>query len=235
MLKTRLSHDRGHAQHGWLESFHTFSFAGYHDPTFTGFRFLRVINEDRVQPNSGFGKHRHENMEILTYVLAGELEHRDSLGSRGVIAPGDVQLMTAGTGVLHSEVNPSPNKPVHFLQIWIFPTEQNLAPGYSQKHFSLSDKLNRLCLIAAAVSRPDRVDALKINQKVDLYAAILEPQKEIRHPIKISAAVWMQIIRGKLVVNNVALAAGDAVAVENEGELHIVAVETCEFLLFEMF
>src|SRR5688572_9361907 len=170
MIRIRRADDRGHAEHGWLESFHTFSFANYHDDAHMGFRTLRVINEDRVQPGRGFGTHAHRDMEIVSYVLEGELSHKDSTGSSGVIRPGDVQRMTAGSGVAHSEFNNSDRDPVHFLQIWILPERRGLAPGYEQKHFSPADRTGRLRLVASPGGRDG---SLAIHQDADIYSALL--------------------------------------------------------------
>src|ERR1039458_9895153 len=220
MLKTRYSKDRGHAQHGWLESYHTFSFAGYQDPQFEGFRSLRVINEDRVEPGQGFGKHPHDNMEILSYVIEGALEHKDSMGTGSVIKPGDVQVMGAGTGITHSEFNPSPKEKVHFLQIWMLPDKGALKPRYSQKHFSNEDKKDRLKLIG---SNEGREGSVVIHQNIDLYASLLGPGKSLQYKIRPGSGFWLQMVEGELEVNGSKLKAGDALYSDDEKALTLKA------------
>jgi redox-sensitive bicupin YhaK (pirin superfamily) len=231
MLKTRLSQDRGQADHGWLKSFHTFSFAGYHDPEFHGFRSLRVINEDRVEPGQGFGRHPHDNMEILSYVLEGNLEHKDSMGTGSVIKPGDVQVMSAGTGITHSEFNPSSKEKVHFLQIWMFPDKRGLAPRYDQKHFSNEDKKNRLKLIG---SKEGRDGSVVIHQDIDLFASRLGAGKKLDYKIRSGSGFWLQVIAGDLEVNKTKLKAGDAAYGEEEETLTLKAGQESEFLLFDI-
>jgi redox-sensitive bicupin YhaK (pirin superfamily) len=231
MLKTRLSNERGHAGHGWLESYHTFSFSGYHDPDFNGFRSLRVINEDRVEPGEGFGRHPHDNMEILSYVIEGALEHQDSMGTGSIIKPGDVQVMSAGTGVAHSESNPSKKEKVHFLQIWMFPDKRNLTPRYDQKHFTDQDKLNRLRLVA---SKDGREGSLVIHQDIELYASLLEKGKTLEQALRPDSGFWLQVIKGELKVNGTGLKAGDAVYGEKEKALSLSAKGDSEFLLFDI-
>ena len=189
MIQVRKSEERNHAKHGWLDSHHTFSFANYYDPQFTGFRDLLVINEDRVQPGQGFGKHPHENMEIISYVLEGELAHKDSMGTGSVIRPGDVQRMSAGTGVQHSEFNNSKEKPVHFLQIWIKPQKDGIKPSYEEKKFGAEDKRNRLKLI---VSPNGEDGSLTINQNAKLYSGILEEGKEVTDALPPGRYAWVQ-------------------------------------------
>jgi len=218
MLKIRRSDDRGTADHGWLNSRHTFSFADYHDPRFMGFRDLRVINEDRVAPGMGFGTHGHRDMEIISYVLDGALEHADSMGTRSVIRPGEVQRMSAGTGVRHSEYNASRQDPVHFLQIWVLPRERNLPPGYEQKRFDDAEKRNALRLVAS----PDGRDgSVTIHQDVDLHAALVEPGAAVTFTRRPDRHVWLHVARGQVRVNGELLAAGDAVATHDEDTLHI--------------
>lgn len=231
MLKIRLSEDRGHAQHGWLDSHHTFSFANYHDPRFVGFRSLLVINEDRVEPAQGFGRHGHQDMEILSYVIEGALEHKDSMGTGSVLKPGDVQVMSAGTGVLHSEFNGSKTEKVHFLQIWMHPDQKRLKPRYEEKHFSLEQKTNRLKLIG---SKTGRDGSVVIHQDIDLYASILEPQQRVEHTIRNGSGVWVQIIHGSVNVNGTQMKAGDGLAVEEETKLTLVGDTNSEFLLFDI-
>lgn len=231
MMKIRRSQDRGHAQHGWLDSHHTFSFADYFDPRFVGFRSLLVINEDRVEGGRGFGKHSHEDMEILSYVVEGGLEHQDSLGAGSVLRPGDVQVISAGTGIAHSEFNASKNETVHFLQIWIVPNEQRLKPTYDEKHFSAKDKTNVLKLIG---SKGGRDGSLALRQDVELFASILEAGQGLNPVIRQGSGVWLQMISGALEVNGMALKAGDGVSSEDEKKLSILAVERAEFLLFDL-
>lgn len=234
MLHIRRSEDRGQGEHGWLHSRHSFSFADYHDPRFMGYRDLRVINEDRVEPGHGFGTHGHRDMEIISYVLDGALEHADSTGTRAVIRPGEVQRMTAGTGVRHSEYNHSKQAPVHFLQIWILPREQGLRPGYEQKRFEDADKRNALRLVAS----PDGRDgSVTIHQDVDLYASLLEPGAAVSFERKQGRHLWLHVARGELRVNGEALSAGDAVATNDEGALRIEgagAADPAEILLFDL-
>ncbi|MEM7349744.1 MAG: pirin family protein [Acidobacteriota bacterium] len=231
MLQIRKSEDRGHAQHGWLESRHSFSFADYYDPENLGFRALRVLNEDRVQPGAGFAEHPHRDMEILSIVLSGSLAHRDSMGNGSVLSAGDVQSMTAGSGVRHSEMNPSLEEPVHFLQIWIHPEQNGLEPGYQERHFDRQDKAGRLALIASGKSENG---VLTIRQDVDVYATVLEPGQELRHGLDAERHVWVQVVEGELEVNGQTLSAGDAAAVSEESEITLVANAPSEALLFDL-
>lgn len=229
MLKVRKAADRGHFDHGWLNTYHTFSFADYYDPQFMGFRALRVINEDRVAPGGGFGTHAHRDMEIISIVLDGSLGHRDSLGTGSVIRPGDVQRMSAGTGVRHSEMNASEDEPVHFLQIWIVPERPGLTPEYEQKAFPESERDGRLRLVA---SRDGRDGALTIHQDVDLFAANLSNGAELTHDFRAGRYGWIQVIRGDVDVNGVKLTAGDGAAIENEKSVKIGG--RGEVLLFDL-
>ena len=231
MLTIRRSHERGHADHGWLDSHHTFSFADYHDPRHMGFRSLRVINEDRVAPGKGFGTHPHRDMEILSYVLAGALEHRDSIGTGSVIRPGDVQRMTAGTGVSHSEFNHSRTEGVHFLQIWILPEARGLAPGYEQKRFEPATRQDQLRLIA---SRDGRDGSVTIHQDMALYAALLAPGKAVTHAFAAGRRGWLQVARGSVRVGEQTLQAGDGAAIQETESLEIVGVQAAEVLLFDL-
>ena len=231
MIVTRPAAERGHFDHGWLDTSHTFSFAGYHDPAHMGFRALRVINEDRVKGGRGFGAHSHQDMEIVTYVLDGALEHADSLGTRSIIVPGEVQRMSAGTGVTHSEFNAKPDRPVHFLQIWILPSRRGLAPGYEQKAIPEAEERGALRLIAA---RDGRDGAVTIHQDVDLYACRLEPGERVAHPLAGGRHAWVQVVTGRLEVNRTALGTGDGAAVSGEAALEIVARERAHFLLFDL-
>jgi redox-sensitive bicupin YhaK (pirin superfamily) len=231
VITIRKAQERGHARHGWLESFHTFSFAGYHDPRQMGFRDLRVINEDRVEPGRGFGTHSHRDMEIVSWVLEGALAHRDSLGNGSVIRPGDVQRMSAGTGVSHSELNPSASERVHFLQIWILPEREGLAPSYEQKHVPPEERAGRLRLLA---SRDGRDGSVRIHQDVDLYAALLAAGESVTHALRPGRHAWLQVARGRCTLNGVALEAGDGAALSDERSLHVTGVGDAELLLFDL-
>jgi hypothetical protein len=230
-IALRRAGERGHADHGWLDTWHTFSFADYWDPRFMGFRVLRVINEDVVAPASGFPTHGHRDMEILTYVLEGALEHRDSLGTGSVIRPGEVQRMSAGTGVRHSEANPSPTERVHLLQIWVEPARTGLHPGYEQKAFAEGERRGRLRLVAS----PDAADgSLTIHQDARLYATLLAPGEKVVHRLAPGRHAWVQVARGVLTVNGQRLGAGDGAAVSGEPELTLVAEQDAEALLFDL-
>ena len=230
MISIRRAADRGHFDHGWLNTYHTFSFANYHDPAHMGFRSLRVLNDDRVAPGQGFGEHRHRDMEIVSYVLEGALAHRDSMGNSGVIRPGDVQRMSAGTGVQHSEFNGSRTEPVHFLQIWILPETRGAAPGYEQKTFPPETRRGTLRLIG---SRDGRDGSVTIRQDVDAYASVLEDGQNLRHVLAPGRHAWLQVAQGELELNGNRLEEGDGVAVSGEGEIDI-AGKGAEFLLFDL-
>ena len=231
MITIRRSKDRGHAQHGWLESYHTFSFANYHDPIHVGFRDLLVINEDRVQPAQGFGKHGHQDMEIISYVLEGELAHQDSLGTGSVIRPGDVQRMSAGQGVRHSEFNHSKEKLVHFLQIWIKPKKNGIKPSYEEKKFTSEEKKNHLKLI---VSPGAEDGSLTINQDAKIFSSNLDPGKEVRYAFKSGRYGWVQVLRGSLELNGELLNEGDGASISDTSEIRTLAKEPSEFLLFDL-
>jgi redox-sensitive bicupin YhaK (pirin superfamily) len=231
MFEIRHANERGVASFDWLNSRHTFSFGHYHDPNHMGFEPLRVINEDRVQPGRGFDMHGHRDMEIISYVLQGALEHKDSIGNGSIIKPGDVQRMTAGTGVRHSEFNHSQKELVHFLQIWILPEEEGLKPGYEQKTFTEAEKRGALRLVG---SRDGREGSVTIHQDVDLYATCLGKGEEITHEVVAGRKVWVQIARGQVEVNGTALEAGDGVAVANEARVTLRGVADSEILLFDM-
>ena len=231
MITLRKSADRGHAEHGWLHSQHTFSFADYHDPQQMGWGPLRVINEDRVEPAEGFGTHGHRDMEIISYVIAGALEHKDSMGNGTVIRPGDVQRMSAGTGVRHSEFNHSPTAQVHFLQIWIEPATLGIAPGYEQKFFAPDEKRGRLRLIA---SQDGRDGSVTIHRDADVYASLLEPGERVMHSPAAGRKAYLQVVRGALRLNGMQLEAGDGAKIEAESELLIAAETDTELLLFDM-
>jgi quercetin 2,3-dioxygenase len=231
MIEVRRADERGHARHGWLESYHTFSFADYYDARFMGFRALRVINEDRVQAGQGFGTHPHRDMEIITYVLDGALEHKDSLGTGSVIRPGEVQRMSAGTGVTHSEFNHSRTELVHFLQIWILPDAQGLRPSYEQRAFPASERTDRLRLVA---SRDARDGSVKVHQDVELYAAVLSSRAGFEYTFREGRHGWLQIARGRVSMNEQALSAGDGVAFSNERDVKVITRERAEILLFDL-
>lgn len=231
MLTVRHAKQRGHADHGWLDSYHTFSFASYYDPAFMGFRGLRVINEDRVQPGQGFGTHPHRDMEILSYVLDGGLQHRDSLGSGSVIRPGDVQRMSAGTGILHSEFNDSKEAPVHFLQIWIQPQQHGIAPSYEQKHFPPTERVGRLRLVASPAAEDG---SLRIHADVRVYAGLLAAGQSVEQALASGRHAWVQVARGTVRVNGVEVQAGDGVALSQEAQLRIEGVADAELLLFDL-
>jgi hypothetical protein len=231
MIEIRRAAERGHAQHGWLDSRHTFSFADYYDERHMGFGPLRVINEDRVQPGQGFGTHSHRDMEIISYVLEGALEHKDSLGNGSVLRPGYVQRMSAGTGVRHSEFNHSESEPVHFLQIWIIPDRRNLPPSYEEREFADAEKRDRLRLIA---SLDGREDSVVVHQDVDLYAAVVAPGAELGHAPRPGRKTWIQVARGAVAVNGEPLGAGDGVAIVDEQRIAIRGEVDAEILLFDM-
>ena len=231
MIRIRKAAERGHFDHGWLDTYHTFSFSRYYDPRQMGFRSLRVINEDRVSPGKGFGLHPHENMEIVTYVLEGGLAHRDSLGTGSVIRPGELQRMTAGTGITHSEANPSPTEPVHLYQIWLLPEREGLEPGYEQKAFPAEERRNRLRLVAS----PDGAEgSLTIRQDARILLGTLEEGKPVSYTLREGRHAWLQVLRGAVDLNGVALAAGDGAAVSEESGLAIRARGPSEVMLFDL-
>ena len=237
MIELRRSEERGHFDHGWLKSWHSFSFGDYFDPANMGFRALRVLNEDVVQPGKGFPAHGHRDMEIVTYVLAGELEHRDSLGNGSVIRPGEIQRMTAGTGVRHSELNPSASEPTHLLQIWILPEREGLEPGYEQRAIPAEELRDRLRLIA---SRTGRDGSVTVHQDVEVYAARLAADAGVEHALAPGRHAWVQVARGTVAIGSELLgvgewlAAGDGAAVSDEPRLAIRAGEPAEVLLFDL-
>lgn len=231
MILLRSADERGHAQHGWLDSYHTFSFGDYHDPHYMGFRQLRVINEDRLAPGKGFPTHPHRDMEIISYVLDGALEHRDSLGNGSIIRPGEVQRMSAGTGVTHSEFNHSHTEPVHFLQMWILPEQTGLPPSYEQRAFSDEEKRGNFRLIA---SRDGWNGSVTIHQDVDLYAVLLDAGARVSHQLAPGLHAWVQVARGAVTVNETALKAGDGAAISDEVRLVIHGREASEVLLFDL-
>ena len=231
MTEIRRSTERGHAQHGWLDSFHSFSFADYHDPAHMGFGALRVINEDRVQPGRGFGTHSHRDMEIISYVLDGGLAHQDSMGNGSVIRPGDVQRMSAGTGVAHSEYNASDKDPVHFLQIWIEPNVRGVKPGYEEKRFEPDSKRGRLRLIAS----PDgREGSVTIHQDAYLYAALIDGTEAVQHAPAAGRKTYVHVVRGEASVNGHPLAQGDALKLSGAQPVRIGQGRDAEVLLFDL-
>ncbi len=231
MITLRPSHERGHTQLSWLDSRHTFSFDRYYDPRHMSFRALRVINEDWINPGAGFGTHSHRDMEIITYVLEGALEHKDSLGTGSVIFPGDGQRMTAGAGISHSEFNHSPTEPVHLLQIWIMPEQRGLEPSYEQRRFESEKKQGKWCLIAA---RDGRDEAVTIHQDVDLHVTLLEAGERLTYPLEPGRHAWVQIAQGAVTLNGTPMNQGDGAAVTEEGVLEVSAIEPAEVLLFDL-
>jgi redox-sensitive bicupin YhaK (pirin superfamily) len=231
MQTLRKSQDRGYADHGWLKSFHSFSFAGYHDPQFMAWGNLRVINEDRVAAGMGFGKHGHRNMEIISYVLSGELAHEDSMGNIKGIPPGDVQRMSAGTGVTHSEFNHAKDQTTHFLQIWLEPNVMEIPPSYEQKSIPLSEKQNKLCLIAS----PDGFgSAIKIHADARVYAGLFDGHQSQKLDLDLQRKAYVHLIRGSLHVNDILLSSGDALLIENESSLLIGDGKDAEVLVFDL-
>jgi len=234
MIELRPAEARGHANHGWLDTHHTFSFADYYDPRFMGFRSLRVINEDRVKPGYGFPAHPHRDMEIITYVLEGSLEHKDSMGTGSVIHAGEVQKMTAGSGVRHSEFNPSKSEPVHFYQIWILPEKEGIHPKYEQKTISGEDKRGKLRLVASP-GGGNGGGAVKLHQDAEIFASALNPGETVEHPLENGRYAWLQVVRGTVTVNGKELKAGDGAAITAEPLLKITGQATgSEVLLFDL-
>ncbi len=232
MLTIRPAQDRGIANFGWLDSRHTFSFGEYRNPNHMGFADLRVINEDKVSPGQGFPTHGHRDMEIISYVLEGALEHKDSIGTGSVIRPGDVQRMSAGTGIQHSEYNASKTEPVHFLQIWILPEQKGIEPGYEQKNFAIAEKQGKLKLVG---SRDGRDGSITIHQKVDLYAATLSEGESVSYAFMPNRVAWLQVARGTVQLNDQTLTAGDGVAIAQESFITLQGkAQDAEVLLFDM-
>jgi redox-sensitive bicupin YhaK (pirin superfamily) len=231
MITLRRSKERGHFNHGWLNTYHTFSFDQYYDPRYLGFRSLRVINEDFVAPGRGFPTHGHRDMEIITYILEGALKHEDSMGNGSVIRPGDVQRMSAGTGVRHSEQNASTGESVHLLQIWILPNADSLTPGYEQKYFSADERLNNLRLIASGDGRDGTVT---VHQDVHVFASLLEVGQEVSREMDSTRYAWIQVARGSIEVNGETAAQGDGLVVVAESNLRITASESSEVILFDL-
>jgi quercetin 2,3-dioxygenase len=231
MITLRPADERGHADHGWLDTYHTFSFSSYRDPRHMHFRALRVMNEDVVAPGQGFGTHPHDNMEIVTYVLSGALEHRDSMGNGEVLRPGEFQRMSAGTGITHSEFNPSASEPVHLYQIWLFPEQKGIEPSYEQKRFDEAERHNRLRLVAS----PDAADAsLTIHADARVYLASLDAGQEVTQQLAAGRHAWLQVLRGAVTLNGQPLATSDGAAVSEEATLTIGAAEDAEIMLFDL-
>lgn len=231
MITVRPAEERGHANHGWLDTHHTFSFADYYDPRHMGYSKLRVINDDTVSPGGGFGTHGHRNMEIISYVLEGALEHKDNMGNGSVIRPGDVQRMSAGTGVTHSEFNASEAEPVHFLQIWVLPEKNGMKPGYEQKTFSDEEKRGRLRLIG---SRDGRDGSVRIHQSVDLYATLLGKGNSVSHKLTKDRKCWIHVAKGSVLLHDEQLNPGDGVAIEGSETITLIGSTEAEVLLFDM-
>ena len=231
MIQIRRSAERGHFDHGWLDTYHTFSFGGYRDPAHNNFRRLRVMNDDRVAPGHGFPMHDHDNMEIVTVVLSGTLEHRDSLGNGAQIKPGDVQRMSAGTGISHSEFNPSREEPCHLMQIWIYPGQKGLPPSYEQKNFSQDSKRNKLLLVGSSDGRDGSVT---IQQDVSLYSSALDAGTTVAYQVSPDRYAWVQVTEGKISLNGEELSAGDGAGISSEQELAIYAQQPSELLLFDL-
>jgi redox-sensitive bicupin YhaK (pirin superfamily) len=231
MIRIRQAADRGYFDHGWLRTYHTFSFGDYQDAHHNSFRALRVINEDWVEPGRGFGMHSHRDMEIVTYVLDGALEHKDSMGNGSILRPGEFQRMSAGTGILHSEFNPSDSEPVHLYQIWLFPRNKGLPPSYEQKVFDAKKRTDRWQLVAS----PDgREGALTIHQDAEIYLANLRSGAKLGCEMKPQRHAWLQLLRGAITLNGLALAAGDGAAVSSESRIELAAAKPAEVLLFEL-
>ena len=231
MIKKRPGGERGQTRTDWLDSRHTFSFNRYYDPRWSGFSDLLVINDDQVAPAKGFGTHSHRDMEIISYVVRGALEHRDSMGTNSVIRPGEVQRMSAGTGVSHSEFNPSAEEPTHLLQIWIQPEQKGAKPGYEQREFPEGERRGRLCLVA---SRTGREGSVTVHQDVEVYSAVLEGGEEVSHSLRAGRNAWVQVVKGSVALNGVPLEAGDGAGVSEEEKVGVRANSPAEILLFDL-
>ncbi|QDT22663.1 pirin family protein [Gimesia chilikensis] len=231
MIRVRKAEERGHADHGWLDTYHTFSFAGYQDPEHVHFRTLRVMNEDVVQPGQGFGTHPHRDMEIVTYVLEGALEHKDSMGNGEVLRAGEFQRMTAGTGITHSEFNPSATEPVHLYQIWLFPESKGIEPSYEQKQFPVSEQQNQLRLVASPEAE---AGSLRIHQDARVYLSQIEAEKTVTYEMAEGRHAWLQVLRGSVLLNDVALDVSDGAAVSDTRNLKIQATADAEIMLFDL-
>ncbi|QDV19681.1 Quercetin 2,3-dioxygenase [Gimesia panareensis] len=231
MIRVRKAAERGHADHGWLDTYHTFSFSGYQDPEHVHFRTLRVMNEDVVQPGQGFGTHPHRDMEIVTYVLEGALEHKDSMGNGEVLRAGEFQRMSAGTGITHSEFNPSQTEPVHLYQIWLFPERKGIEPSYEQKRFPESEQQNQLRLVASPEAE---AGSLLIHQDARVYLSQIEPQETVQYELGEGRHAWLQVLRGSVLLNEVPLEVSDGAAVSDTRQLNIQATDNAEIMLFDL-
>ena len=231
MIVRRPANERGRTKIGWLDSWHSFSFGDYYDPAHVEFRSLRVLNDDRIAAGQGFGMHPHRDMEIITYMVSGALEHKDSLGTGSVIRPGEVQRMSAGTGIRHSEFNPSPTTPAHLLQIWLMPDQHGLTPGYEQKAFPEAERRNRWRLVA---SRDGRDGSVTIHQDAAMYVTTLDAGKEVTHSLPRGRHAWLQVVRGAVTLNGESLKTGDGAAVSNESDVTVTATEGAEVVLFDL-
>ncbi|QDT28889.1 pirin family protein [Gimesia panareensis] len=231
MIRVLKAAERGHADHGWLDTYHTFSFAGYQDPEHVHFRTLRVMNEDVVQPGQGFGTHPHRDMEIVTYVLEGALEHKDSMGNGEVLRAGEFQRMSAGTGIMHSEFNPSQTEPVHLYQIWLFPERKGIEPSYEQKRFPESEQQNQLRLVASPEAE---AGSLLIHQDARVYLSQIEPQATVQYELAEGRHAWLQVLRGSVLLNEVPLEVSDGAAVSDTRQLNIQATDNAEIMLFDL-
>lgn len=231
MIRVRKAEDRGHADHGWLDTYHTFSFASYQDPEHVHFRTLRVMNEDVVQPGQGFGTHPHRDMEIVTYVLEGALEHKDSMGNGEVLRAGEFQRMSAGTGITHSEFNPSQTESVHLYQIWLFPGEKGIEPSYEQKRFPVSEQQNQLRLVASPEAE---AGSLLIHQDARVYLSQIDTQQTVRYELGAGRHAWLQVLRGRVLLNEVPLEVSDGAAVSDTRQLKIQATDNAEIMLFDL-
>ena len=231
MIRLRRSEERGYADHGWLKARHSFSFSSYHDPAHMHFRHLRVINEDRIAPGGGFPMHSHQDMEIITYIINGALEHQDSMGNGEVLRPGEIQRMSAGSGITHSEFNPSDSNPTHLLQIWILTDSKGIAPSYEQRSYRERSVPNALCLLAR---KGGSDGVVHVNQDMSLYTALLEAGHDIAYPVDTGRNQWVQLVRGSIEINGEGLSAGDGAAITGETQLTIRGRESAEFLLFDL-
>jgi len=231
MIKVRRANDRGHADHGWLNTYHTFSFASYQDREHMGFRSLRVMNEDRVSPGKGFGTHQHDNMEIVSYVLEGAIEHKDSMGNGEVLKPGEFQRISAGTGITHSEFNPSSSEPMHFYQIWLIPSQRDIEPSYEQKAFEKSQRFNELQLVAS----PDgQSESLTIHTDAKIYLLDLDGSQSVTMPLANQRYGWVQVLRGSVELNGESLEASDGAAISDEDSIELKTSGTAELMLFDL-
>lgn len=230
MMKIRKASERGHASHGWLDSYHTFSFADYYDPQWMGYRSLRVINDDLIMPGGGFGTHPHRDMEIITYVLSGELEHKDSMGNGRVIRPGEVQYMSAGTGIQHSEFNPRDDEALHLLQIWIQPEKRGVTPRYAEKSFQNTPRGD----LHLVTSRDGRDGSISIHQDADLWLARLDPGQKVAHKLQTGRHAWVHVAEGEVEINGQALSGGDAAEVEGDATIQLAAQKPAQVLLFDL-